>query len=447
MTSTPRRARHPLARALLPTLAGLVGSLGLPGARPSSADVVTTRDGLRVEGRAERLDPATWRVVTAEGEVRLPAAEVVDVVEGAHPRADLEARLAALPAEDTAGWFRVALEAQAEGQLDIARRALERVLVLDPDHRAARRALGFERQDDRWLLREDALRERGLVLYDGHWRLPAEIEGASREVRALDEGARDGRVARLLARAAEGDAALARAVRLRLAGIGHAELLDGALEALYDGRPAVRVVAAQALADLGDEAALRRLLFSAVRDTDGEVRREATEAARSLGHPDAAVPLIKALASENEHIVAHAAEALGALGDRRALAYVVKRLHSGGSSPRSFVAFLNQISYVRDYDVEIAQASNIANPDVATLQEGVILDAHVLGATMTRTWIEPILVDAAGRLAGRSFADANEVKAWYAEHEADLPRFEPTGKQRAPRRPRRGRIVGAPLLD
>lgn len=461
-TATPARATLPRRGALplraLPlrdlVLAGVLAlpllllAGGVPGLLPSAAaDVVTTRDGLRIEGEAQRVEGGGWRVVTPEGEVLLGMAEVVAVSVGAQPRAQLDARAAALAPDDLPGHYRLALEAQAEGQLDIARRALERVLVLDPDHRAARRALGFERHGDRWLARDEALLARGLVLFDGRWRLPAEVETASRQVRPLDEGAREGRVARLLARCAEGDAGLARAVRLRLASLEHAELLDGALEALYDGRPAVRSVAAQALAELGDEAALRRLLFSAVRDTDAEVRRDAIEAARSLGHPDAAVPLIKALASENEHVVAHAAEALGALGDARALAYVVKRLHSSGSSPRSFVAFLNQISYVRDYDVEIAQASNIANPDVATLQEGVILDATVLGATMTRTWIEPVLVRAAGQLAGRPFADAEEVKAWYAAHEAELPRFETEGKPRAPRRAHRGRILGAPLLD
>ena len=236
-------------------------------------------------------------------------------------------------------------------------------------------------------------------------------------------------------------------MRLRLASLEHRELLDGALEALYDRRPAVRRVAAQALAELGDEAALRRLLFSAVRDADADVRHEAVEAARSFGHPDAAVPLVKALASENEAIVAHAAQALGELGDHRAISYLVKRMVSGGDSPRSFVAFLNEISYVRDYDVEIAQASNIANPDVATLREGVILDADVLGTVMTRTWIEPIIVDAVGKLAGRQFANAEEVRAWYLAHKDELPRFESSAKSRAPHRPQRGRILGAPLLD
>ena len=120
---------------------------------------------------------------------------------------------------------------------------------------------------------------------------------------------------------------------------------------------------------------------------------------------------------------------------------------SGGDSPRSFVAFLNEISYVRDYDVEIAQASNIANPDVATLREGVILDADVLGTVMTRTWIEPIIVDAVGKLAGRQFANAEEVRAWYLAHKDELPRFESSAKSRAPHRPQRGRILGAPLLD
>ncbi|MCA9316362.1 MAG: HEAT repeat domain-containing protein [Planctomycetes bacterium] len=437
-TRAPRRLAPLLLAPLL--LGGALTSL-------AAADVVTTRDGLRVEGQASRLEDGRWRVATPDGEVFLRADDVVAVVEGAAPRARIEERLEGLAADDVAGHYKLALEATAEGQADLARRSLERVLVLDPDHRAARRALGFERVGERWLTHDEACLERGLVLFDGSWRLPAEVEKVSRATRTLDAGARDGRVTRLLAQLTDGDAALSRAVRLRLASLEHRELLDGALEALYDRRPAVRRVAAQALAELGDEAALRRLLFSAVRDADADVRHEAVEAARSFGHPDAAVPLVKALASENEAIVAHAAQALGELGDHRAISYLVKRMVSGGDSPRSFVAFLNEISYVRDYDVEIAQASNIANPDVATLREGVILDADVLGTVMTRTWIEPIIVDAVGKLAGRQFANAEEVRAWYLAHKDELPRFESSAKSRAPHRPQRGRILGAPLLD
>jgi tetratricopeptide (TPR) repeat protein len=46
------------------------------------------------------------------------------------------------------------------------------------------------------------------------------------------------------------------------------------------------------------------------------------------------------------------------------------------NNARSHLAVLNQVSYVQDFDVEIAQASSIADPVVRVTHEGVILDVR-----------------------------------------------------------------------
>ncbi|MHC5011046.1 MAG: hypothetical protein ACYTG6_08870 [Planctomycetota bacterium] len=46
------------------------------------------------------------------------------------------------------------------------------------------------------------------------------------------------------------------------------------------------------------------------------------------------------------------------------------------NTQRANVSVLNQVSYVQDYEVEIAQASNIANPVIQTIQDGVVLDVR-----------------------------------------------------------------------
>jgi type II secretory pathway component HofQ len=46
------------------------------------------------------------------------------------------------------------------------------------------------------------------------------------------------------------------------------------------------------------------------------------------------------------------------------------------NTQRANVSVLNQLSYVQDYDVEIAQASNIANPIIQTIQDGIVLDVR-----------------------------------------------------------------------
>jgi len=61
-----------MRRALLPAM--VVACVGLGSA---SADVVTTKDGLVLEGTVTREKDGAVTVVTAGGEVRLAAAEVV----------------------------------------------------------------------------------------------------------------------------------------------------------------------------------------------------------------------------------------------------------------------------------------------------------------------------------------------------------------------------------
>jgi type II secretory pathway component GspD/PulD (secretin)/tetratricopeptide (TPR) repeat protein len=46
------------------------------------------------------------------------------------------------------------------------------------------------------------------------------------------------------------------------------------------------------------------------------------------------------------------------------------------NTQRANVSVLNQVSYVQDYEVEIAQASNIANPVVQTIRDGIVLDVR-----------------------------------------------------------------------
>jgi hypothetical protein len=411
-------------------------------ARLAAADVLTTTDGLRLEGQVTRDAAGNYVVRAASGEVVLAPEAVAGVEPGEGPRARLERTRAGLAADDAAGFYRLALEADAAGLADVASEAYAVVIRLQPDHAAARRALGHEQVDGAWTSAADARRKRGLVLFEGRWLLPAEVESAARKDAPPVVGtpSDDARTRAVLRTWATAEAPLAQAARTALAEVPSERRLRAALGTLYDGDARVRAASARMLGEIGDEAALRPLVFSAARDLDEAVRREAVIAAASFGHDDIAIPFIRALGSENLRLVANAAGALADIGDPRALGYIVKRMTSHGSSARAFVSFISQVSYVRDYDVEIAQASNIANPDVAIIQDGVVLDVRVIDAGYTKTWIEPILVGAASRLAGREFANRDAVLAWYAEEGDGLPDYP----SRTPgRRKRPGKVIGA----
>jgi type II secretory pathway component GspD/PulD (secretin) len=46
------------------------------------------------------------------------------------------------------------------------------------------------------------------------------------------------------------------------------------------------------------------------------------------------------------------------------------------NNERGHVAVINQTAYVRDFDVEVAQASFIADPKVDVIQDGIVLDVQ-----------------------------------------------------------------------
>jgi hypothetical protein len=230
--------------------------------------------------------------------------------------------------------------------------------------------------------------------------------------------------------AAVGESALRRAASLALAGIPVPERVAAATVLLSDADAKVRAWACETLASLGDESGLRPLILSATRDADPDVRRAAVLAATAFGHDDLAVPFVRALSSNHLGLVANAARALAAISDPRSVVHVVKRIIAHGGSGRSVVQVLNQVSYVRDYDVEIAQASNIANPQIGYIKEGNVLDIKVIDAGIDKTVVETILVDALNSLAGTSLRSREDVLAWYATHAKELPDFPETPRAR-----------------
>ena len=407
---------------------GLAGGATLFAARigsPAGADVVTTTEGLVLEGRVETKTDGSVGVTTPAGTVVVSKARIRSIEAGDGARTTLQPALAALAKDDVDGRFRLALRAEAAGATDVAREAYVSILAVDPDHAAARRALGFEREADVWLPETEARRRRGLVLFDGTWMLPVEAETAARAKAPGPLAGADKTLAEVLRLAAGPDAVVATAARERWTVAPVAARVATATALLRDRSVPVRALACAELALSGDEASLRPLLTSALSDPDPKVRDAAVTAAASFGNDDTAVPFVKALASPHPGLVASAAHALATLGDPRAIVYLVKRISGHGESPRAVVEFLTKTSYVRDYDVEIAQAANIANPQVGIVMDGIVLDVKVLDLAMERTVIEPVLVDAFNALAGASATDAKGVLAWAGEHPEAMKGFPP----------------------
>ena len=112
------------------------------------------------------------------------------------------------------------------------------------------------------------------------------------------------------------------------------------------------------------------------------------------------------------------------IGDARSVRYLVWRLEAyGGGGARGFSFFGNQLTYIQDFDVEVAQTAFIADPVVGTIQEGIVLDAQVVGTQQISEWVErEVYYGALAKLTGETDVkkDTASWVAWWREHGEDF---------------------------
>jgi hypothetical protein len=75
---------------------------------------------------------------------------------------------------------RLGLWCATKGLKDEARAEQKRAIELDPDHAAARRALGFVKTDAGWRLEDEVMKEKGLVQVEGRWVTKEEAESLAK---------------------------------------------------------------------------------------------------------------------------------------------------------------------------------------------------------------------------------------------------------------------------
>jgi HEAT repeat protein len=351
------------------------------------ADTVRLRTGDVVEGDVKDLGDRI-QVAAAGGPVSLRWTDV-DVVLKDKTAKDLYGeKHAALAKDDAKGLYALALWAERAGLAEERRACLADVLAADPDHAAARAALAQQKADGKWLEGSALLQAKGFVGRDGAWVLKEEADAAARRAEAAKGFLPpEKRADELLAKAAEGTDTAKKFAADALRGLDPDAVRRPALRALRRGEPAVREVAAMALGKAGGRDVLRPLIGAAVLDRDAAVRRAAAAAIKEIADPDAIKPLAKAMWSDTPELRMNAAEALGSVGGVASVDWVLRRLmSSGGPGGRNNIFIGTQTSYIADFDVEIAQASQIGDPIVGTIREGVMLDVRV--TSVVEEWSE-----------------------------------------------------------
>lgn len=370
---------------LPPVLAALCPSL--------LADEVRLSDGRVVVGATKTVGKYL-HVKTVDGTLRIPHDEVVRVRTDAELRAELDSL------------------ATRAGSSSFARLQL------------ARTARDFGLHDEMWELLDGVLAQSNGEAHEQSREFLAELEPVVLPVKWRKTNT-ETRVRELLHRIRPGTpAALHAAVEELLVRekASDAELRTRARTASRADR---RLVALRALARRDTEGNDSFVYRAAILDREVEGR---AAAARFLGGRDdtekAILYLAPGLMHPSSAVRIRTAEAYGHMGDEVALELLVAAgplagtVAAGGEddgSVRGHVAFLQQRSYIRDFNVEVAQASFIADPVVDVITSGTVLDADVHAVFTVRTEIVRAYRKSIRQIAGEDpGVDVDDWAEWLA---------------------------------
>lgn len=385
-----------MTRALLVTVFAALLPL------PLAADEIHLKDGRTLIGSTRKVGN-TLLIKTRDGAVRVPMSSVVRIREDKELREELQD----MASRGHAG--------TAHFQLGLAKQArdwgLERELW---QHLGA--ALHLGRNSDSTMKR---IREFMATLEPE--LLPKKWRGERDDVKVRELLYRmRGRVPR--AKAAALEELLAR---------GPAPEFDKALRtrARRSASPEHRTLAIRALARRGFNpdklSSNERFVYrTAILDGRVSVRQAAMDIAKENQRGLHAIRyLAPGLNHSNGKFRMRTAEAYGRLKDPAALPLLVaagpnagvnlRREGLPGGATRGHVAVVHQQSYVRDFDVEVAQAAMIANPVVGVIQSGTVLDVTVMAVTTHRNIILDTYRDAIREISGEDPGkDPEKWKAW-----------------------------------
>jgi hypothetical protein len=303
---------------------------------PARADVFELRDGGSISGAlVERTDEGVYKIRTAEGaELSLDRNLVQRIVPQNETMAEYERRSRTAPdtAEahrELAAWCR---EHQLDDQLE---HHLRRVVDLDPTDEDARRSLGQQKVGDRWLGRDDVLKQRGLIFFEGKWRTPQDIAIRQRDA-AVDGGEADwvGKVRLWRSWLDSHRDDRVTEAQTMLANLNDPQAAPALVRLLDDEADAWAFdILLAALARLDHPETVRTLVAYSLefddpdsRQRGPDVRADCVDYLLRSGRPVMILPYVQALNGSDNEIVNRAAEALMLIGDEAAVSPLIDAL-------------------------------------------------------------------------------------------------------------------------
>lgn len=126
-------------------------------------DVVHTYDGRKIAGKVVREEPDFVVVKTRYGgEITIDRADIERIERGKLPEEIYEEKAGALKENDAEGHYELGQWCKEEGLGKQAKEQYHKAVAANPEHEAARKALGYVKKDGKWILpKENGENETG----------------------------------------------------------------------------------------------------------------------------------------------------------------------------------------------------------------------------------------------------------------------------------------------
>ncbi|MFC1588066.1 HEAT repeat domain-containing protein [Planctomycetota bacterium] len=349
------------------------------GASPVFADVITTSDGKTIEGRVVMTEGG-YDIYFDNGTIRSYAPNDVVSIEFAPALIEQYGVKADILVDDpnADGFYRLALWAHSKGLSDKVNSNLQAAVKLNPEHEKARNALGYFRHQDKWMTPDEIMTAKGFVKYEGSWITESEYDwitereeqtGVNKmfskyDLSSLDDEQTIAEIKRLLRMQSDEEQ-----IQFLISGLTHE--VNG-----------FRQFCAKELGRFANETVMDSLMHTALLDKKRDVRMQSVSSLQRISTKSNVSPekdLVKALDDVRAHVRIAATDALAEIGGISGVRTMVRNFritYAGGA--RGYVAFLEQLSYIEDYDVQVATWMSVADPIVGVLQTGVVLDCQTL---------------------------------------------------------------------
>lgn len=264
------------------------------------ADTFVLKSGGQIEGsrlpaKETGAKPTSFRVKTGLGVIELAESQVERVIAESPAEKQYRAFLLKMP-ETLDGNWKMSEWCRTNDLPEKRELHLHAVIALDPDHEAARRALGFSKVDGDWRKPDEYMRSKGYVRHKGAWKLPQEILIAT-QAEEIDSRQKEWRKKLRMWRGwfgeKRGNEGLAniRAIDDPLAALALAEML------LHEKDSEVKLLYIDVLSRLPSATAVGALIQASIYDNDDTIRDACLTKLAENGAPQAVAAYTKVLKS------------------------------------------------------------------------------------------------------------------------------------------------------